>query len=130
MSGHSRCVMAVVAVCGLVCAGVAAASRHSMDECFEGADFIGNAALARDAGMAEGAFLERMEGDFLTIRAFPTELRWFARDPGDEAFLLSEAREVFTHPEPPADHRRAFLQDCVERMLEPGDAEPQGRTRG
>ena len=112
-----------VAVVPLVFGGAASASRPSMNECFEGSEFIGNAALSRDAGMPATAFLDRMEEDFVLIRAFPNELRWFVHDADDESFLLRETREVFDHPGPAADHRRAFLEACVERMAAPDASE-------
>jgi len=123
MSTASRLLAACVAACGFVLAGSAMASRPSMNECFEASDFIGNAALSRDAGMPPDAFLGRMEEDFIAIRAFPNELRWFAHDPDDESFLLNQAREVFEHPEPAEAHRRAFLQACVERMAAPDESD-------
>jgi hypothetical protein len=104
------------AVCALLCAHFVAASRPSLAECFEGSDFIANAALARDAGMSPQAFLGRMQQDFEAIRSFPSELRWFVHDADDEAFLLSAARDVFVHPGAPAIHRRLFLKACVDRM--------------
>jgi hypothetical protein len=108
--------------------GAAYASRPSMDECFEGSDFISNAALSRDAGMPANAFLDRMEEDFVLIRAFPNELRWFVHDADDESFLLREAREVFDHPSPAYDHRRAFLEACVERMAAPEPTEEKNKS--
>ena len=92
------------------------ASRPTMEECFEGSDFIGNAALSRDAGMGADRFLSRMEDDFVAIRAFPNELRWFVHDADDEAFLLDSAREVFEHPGAPDRHRAVFLRACIDRM--------------
>ncbi len=130
MSTASRFLVACAAACGFVLAGPSAASRPSMNECFEASDFIGNAALSRDSGMSPGAFLGRMEDDFVAIRAFPNDLRWFAHDPDDESFLLSEAREVFKHPEPAEAHRRAFLQACVERMAEPENVDAGQRSPG
>jgi hypothetical protein len=118
-----------IAVLGLAWAGVAAAGRPSLDECYEGADFIGNAALSRDAGMSADAFLGRMQEDFVVIRAFPNDLRWFVHDPDDEAFLLGEARDVFDRPEPAANHKLAFLHSCVERMAPPA-AEEEPRSVG
>jgi hypothetical protein len=111
----------------LAFAGVSSAGRPSMDECFEGADFIGNAALSRDAGMTGEAFLDRMEQDFVLIQAFPNELRWFVHDSDDESFLLHEARDVFDHPGPPDRHRRAFLHACVDRIVgaDNSGSEPQ-----
>jgi hypothetical protein len=94
----------------------AIASQPTMSECFEGSDFIGNAALARDHGMEEQAFIGRMEQDFRTIQAFPRQLRWFAHDADDEAFLIGAARVVFDTPALPEEHRRMFLLACFERM--------------
>jgi hypothetical protein len=105
-----------IAVCGCLYAPSGDASRPSLTECFEGSDFIGNAALSRDAGMPGDAFIERMEQDFALIHAFPSELRWFVHDVDDEAFLLTEARDVFERPAAPDGHRRAFLEACIERM--------------
>lgn len=105
-----------IAAAALVTASVgAAASTHTVAECFEGSDFIANAALARDNGMSRADFLERMEGDFLMIAAYPPELRWFAKDRDDERFLLSAAREVFDVPAAPEHHRARFLAACFDR---------------
>jgi hypothetical protein len=75
--------------------------------------------------MPAQAFLDRMEEDFVLIRAFPQQLRWFVHDPDDESFLLHETREVFDHPEAAEDHRRAFLHACVERMAAPETTEDE-----
>ncbi len=116
MRRASRFLAIGVAVGTLLAAGLAAAGRPSLAECFEASDFIANAARARDAGMSEAAFLGRMEDDFEVIQSIPNDLRWFVHDPDDEAFLLAAAREVFAHPETPENHRRIFLQSCVDRM--------------
>jgi hypothetical protein len=108
-------------VLGGLCANPATAGHPSLAECFEGSDFIANAALSRDAGMSSQAFLGRMEQDFEAIRSFPSELRWFVHDADDEAFLLAAARDVFAHPGAPASHRRLFLQACVDRMAGQSD---------
>jgi hypothetical protein len=107
---------AAFAACSLLCASSAMASRPSLAECFEGSDFIADAALSRDAGLSAEAFLGRMEQDFEVIQTLPAELRWFVHDADDEAFLLSAAREVFAYPRAAPIHRRLFLQACVERM--------------
>src|SRR5271169_4991480 len=114
--GASRCLAIGVAVCALLAAGHAAAGRPTLAECFEASDFIANAARSRDAGMSEAAFLGRMADDFEMNQSFPSDLRWFVHDTDDEAFLLAAAREVFAHPEAPENHRRIFLQSCVDRM--------------
>ena len=105
-----------VAVCVLLVTGPAAAGRPSLAECFEGSDFIANAARSRDAGMSGAAFLGRMKDDFDLIQSVPNDLRWFVHDADDESFLLDEAGEVFAHPGPVESHRQMFLQACVERM--------------
>jgi hypothetical protein len=93
----------------------AAAQPHSAGECREGGDFIRNAALARDAGASREFFVGRLEDDLLTIRAFPAELRWFAHDSADEAFLRAEVHAVFDSPFESELHRDAFLERCARR---------------
>src|SRR6266571_6913368 len=106
MTKMSRYFAAGATVCAMLCAGFSAASRPSMVECFEGSDFIANAALSRDAGMSSEAFIGRMEEDFIAIQSFPSELRWFVHDADDEAFLLESAREVFAYPGAAEGHRQ------------------------
>ena len=100
------------------------AGRPTMEECLEGSDFIRNAALSRDAGMAPDAFLGRLTEDFLVIRSFPAELRWFVHDDGDELFLAEQTRLVFEHPSAPDDHRAYFLHACLDRIAAVGKADP------
>jgi hypothetical protein len=119
----SRILLAGIAAIGLSQSGRVAASQPSMNECLEGSDFIANAARSRDAGMSESAFLGRMRDDFMAIRAYPNELRWFVHDASDETFLLESARDVFDRPGPPDRHRQAFLEACIERMPEPAPAQ-------
>jgi len=94
----------------------AAASVPTLADCLEASDFIVNAALSRDNGMTRQAFIDRLNGDFVAIRAFPSELRWFVRDEDDERFLENAAEHVFDAPSAPAVHRRDFLQSCFERL--------------
>jgi len=101
----------------LVAAGSALAGTPSPTECAEGAEFIGNAARARDTGMARDAFIDQMEADFYAIRAFPRDLRWFVQDEADEAFLLGAARDVFDRPETPDAHRIGFFRSCMSRRF-------------
>jgi hypothetical protein len=129
MANVARFAAAGIAVCACLCPLSGAAGRPSLSECFEGSDFIGNAALSRDAGMAGDAFIERMEQDFAVIHAFPNELRWFVHDADDESFLLSEARDVFEHPAAPDGHRRAFLEACIERMAAMPSADELAATK-
>jgi hypothetical protein len=94
----------------------AVASVPTLADCLEASDFIADAALSRDNGMTRGAFIDRLNGDFAAIRAFPSELRWFVRDEDDERFLEQAAEHVFDAPATPAAHRREFLQACFERL--------------
>jgi hypothetical protein len=94
------------------------AGRPTMQECLEGSDFIRNAALSRDAGIAGDAFIDRMRGDFSAIRAFPAELRWFVHDEPDELFLADQAQIVFEQPSDPDEHRIRFLRVCIDRMAD------------
>lgn len=98
-------------------AGIACASTPSSTECTEGAEFIANAAQARENGMSREAFIAQMQSDFELIRAFPNELRWFVHDSADEAFLLDAARKVFDHPDSPALHRVIFFHACMTRSM-------------
>jgi len=84
-------------------------------ECLEGADFIANAAASRDNGLKRGDFLDRLEGDFVAIRAFPVALRWFVKDADDEAFLRAAVEDVYDRPLDPEDHHGAFFTACVTR---------------
>ena len=104
--------------CCLIYAMPSVSGRPTMEECLEGSDFIRNAARSRDAGVAADAFLDRMREDFLVIRAFPSELRWFVHDDTDEIFLTGETWLVFEQPSDPNDHRAHFLRACIDRMTE------------
>lgn len=99
----------------LAWSATAAAHPHSARECREGGDFIRNAALARDAGYTREFFVGRLEEDFVMIRAFPPDLRWFVRDPGDEDFLRGEVEAVFGSPTSSDQHRAGFVQRCILR---------------
>jgi hypothetical protein len=94
----------------------AGASVPTLSDCLEGADFIANAAQSRDNGMTRAAFMDRLAEDFVTIRAFPAELRWFVKDADDERFLETAAEHVFTVPAAPATHRTEFLRACFDRL--------------
>jgi hypothetical protein len=91
------------------------AGTPTPEECWEGGEFIRNAALSREAGMAREAFLERMESDFQLIRNFPPDLRWFVKDRDDELFLLAAASRVFDEPVRPMEHEGVFLAACFSR---------------
>ena len=98
-------------------AGCAAAfgSDLSVSECFEGSDFIANAALARANGISREEFLAQMQDDFVMIQVYPPQLRWFAKDGEDERFLYESAEQVFDSPQDPEQHRARFLAACFAR---------------
>lgn len=106
----------VLAVAGFAAVVSAGASVPTVGECLEGADFIANAALARDNGTSRQAFVGRLEEDLTLIHAFPVELRWFAKDEDDERFLHASVEVVFDAPASPEDHRSSFLRTCFERL--------------
>jgi hypothetical protein len=95
--------------------GPAVASTLTVEECFEGSDFIANAARARENGISRHDFLARLADDFELIHAYPPPLRWFAKDEEDEQFLSRAAQEVFDIPDSPEGHRARFLSACFAR---------------
>ena len=109
----------MASIAGFACLAIgpsALASVPTLADCLEGSDFIANAARARDNGMTRAAFLGRLSEDFVAIRAFPAELRWFVKDDDDERFLESAAVTVFDAPLEPSVHRAAFLRACFDRL--------------
>jgi hypothetical protein len=108
-----RALLLAFALCG---ADGATAHALSMQECFEGGDFIVNAARGRDNGIGRQAFLDRLVDDIALIQAFPPALRWFVADSADAEFLYAESARVFDGPLPPEKHRAQFLDRCFDRM--------------
>ena|SRR5690349_814255 len=109
------CALSVALVTLVAGASHASSGTSTLGECFEAADFIGNAARSRDNGMSREAFIGRLEDDLVVIRAFPPGMRWFAKDAADERFLLQAAARVYDVPLPPAQHHAEFLAACLER---------------
>lgn len=93
----------------------AKAGELTVRECAEGSDFIRNAALARDNGVTKAYFLNKIRDDLEIIKAFPPEMRWFARDDDAAAFLLQAATEVFQRPRAPQSHRADFFKACLAK---------------
>jgi hypothetical protein len=108
--------MRMLTACWIGLCVPAGASVPTFSDCLEGSDFIANAAQARDNGMTRAAFMGRLAEDFVAIRAFPAELRWFVKDPDDERFLESAAEHVFAAPTAPSAHRSDFLRACFDRL--------------
>lgn len=89
------------------------ARTPSASECMEAGDFIKNAALARDGGMAEADFISRIRDDIEIIQSFPPHMRWFVQDEEDAAFLIAAATDVFQKPRVAAEHQRDFVKACL-----------------
>ena len=106
----------MVSVALSFCPASALAHKPSLQECREAGEFIRNAALARDAGMTREAFLDRLHGDLMAIRAHPPELRWFAQDEDDEGFLVAAVEGVFDAPAKSTEHEADMLRKCLARM--------------
>jgi len=94
---------------------VASAHELSLQECREGADYIRNAAISREHGMSEAAFMDIFDNDLATIMAIPKELRWFVQDDEDAIFLRAALNQVFQHPKAPSEHAMDFAHACVGR---------------
>ena len=95
----------------------AAVSAHelSLQECREGADYIRNAAISREHGMSEAAFMDIFDNDLAMIMAIPKELRWFVQDDDDATFLRAALNQVFQYPKTPAEHALDFAHACMVR---------------
>lgn len=89
------------------------AGPPSANECEQAGDFIKNAALARDGGMAEADFISRIRDDIEIIQGFPPDMRWFVKDEEDAEFLIAAATEVFQKPRQAAQHQRDFVKACL-----------------
>lgn len=94
---------------------MASAHELSLQECREGADYIRNAALSRDNGMAEAAFMDIFDNDLAMIMAIPKELRWFVQDDDDASFLRAALNQVFRQPKEPSEHAMEFAHACMAR---------------
>ncbi len=91
----------------------ACAHELTARECMEGSDYIRNAALSRDGGMSESAFMDVFERDMQMISRIPQTLRWFVQDQDDEALLRAALDEVFSRPLQPQQHAQNFARACV-----------------
>lgn len=90
----------------------AGAEYLSAGDCAEGGDFIRNAALSRNNGLAAEQFLERLEGDLLMLRGIPEAARWFAYSTIEENLLRQGSLSVFRNPREPQAHRDEFVRLC------------------
>ena len=103
----------VVFALGLAAAAPAPQAHVLEDtECVEASDFIRNAALSRDGGYLEEAFVARVEDDIAAIQAFPPKSRWVVQDDDDAVMLVGALKEVFRNPLPAEEHQNRFLTMC------------------
>ena len=102
----------------MFCPHPASAHALSTQECSEGADYIRNAALSRDGGMSEIAFMEVFDTDLVMLMAVPPTLRWFVQDDEDADFLRSSLHDVFRKPRNPDKHAEEFAEVCLLRAGE------------
>lgn len=84
----------------------------SARDCREGADFIRNAALSRDAGMRAEAFLARLEEDLVVVMAMRPAVRWFVYSEREADLLRVAVASVFGRPSDPQRHASTFLAGC------------------
>lgn len=114
------CGARAVALLAVLSAAAMEAAAHELTarECKEGADYIRNAALSRDSGVTEAAFMEVFERDMSMIARVPPSLRWFVQDEEDEALLRAALVEVFSQPRSPRQHAQDFAQACVPRTAD------------
>ena len=110
----------------MICPHSASAHALSTRECSEGADYIRNAALSRDGGMSEIAFMEVFDNDLVMLMAIPPALRWFVQDDEDAEFLRSALHEVFRKPHDPDTHAETFAEVC---LLRAGERNVNGKLR-
>ncbi len=110
--------MPIVLACLAIPPQPASAHALSLQECSEGTDYIRNAALSRDGGMSENAFMNVFDTDMVMIQRVPPSLRWFVQDEDDERFLRSALEDVFRRPLPPEQHAQRFAEACLVRAGE------------
>ncbi len=108
------------------CPSPAGAHALSIQECAEGSDYIRNAALSRDGGMSEHAFMEVFDTDLVMLMAIPPTLRWFVQDDEDAEFLRAALHEVFRRPRDPETHAQTFAEVC---LLRAGEWKVNGKQR-
>lgn len=83
-------------------------------DCREAAQFIGNAARARDNGISKAAFVARFDEDVLILDSIPAAQRWFVHGPAEAEFLRAAIVEVFDAPRTPVRHSADFLAACLQ----------------
>ena len=105
--------MGLFILCNMWAAQVAA-HPLTLAECTEGAEFIRNAALARDNGVTREFFVNKLAEDLVLIQSFPPHLRWFVQDPSDEILLSEAVFKVFDEPMNADQHQASFASACMQ----------------
>ncbi len=119
MRSRSLCFLKALSLLAALSASTTAFTHElTARECMEGSDYIRNAALSRDGGVTEQAFMEVFEQDMALIARVPPSLRWFVQDHDDEALLRAALDEVFHRPLTPPQHAQNFAHECVRHTVE------------
>jgi hypothetical protein len=120
-----RWIAAMLALPLLAALAFAARPAHALtvevSECREGADFIRNAAFARENGMSKESFVARLDADLQFLLAVPEELRWFAHGESEAEFLREAVERVYDAPVAPMEHGVQFAKAC---LIAAGHAKP------
>jgi hypothetical protein len=103
-----RFLLALFALLPVTASALTVTSR----DCLEGAQFIENAAHARNNGISREAFVTRLDEDLQIIQAIPPQMRWFAQDEDDALLLRSAVLQVFAEAQEPKEHAAGFLAVC------------------
>ena len=96
----------------------AAALEVAAGDCREAAQFIGNAARARDNGIGKAAFVARFDEDVVILDSIPAAQRWFVHGPAEAEFLRAAIVEVFDAPRAPIRHSADFLAACLQHVAD------------
>lgn len=125
-----RCPSTVMFIMVLLMVGQPArAESLSATDCAEGGDFIRNAALSRNNGLAAERFLERLEADLQILRGIPPAARWFAYSTIEENLLRQGSLSVFRNPKDPQDHQNEFVRLCETVRTSAGYLESRSNGR-
>ena len=87
-------------------------TKPAARQCRQAAQFVLQAARARDAGMSPALFLATLERDLDTLLARPVSQRWFVRGPLEAGLIRFAAIAVFNRPASAEQHGRQFRRVC------------------
>lgn len=101
--------------------------RPAKAQCRQAAQFVLQAAMARDAGMSPALFLATLERDLDTLLARPLHQRWFVRSPVEAGLIRFAAVAVFNRPASAAQHGRQFQLICRQYQRQANKTLQRGR---